>query len=41
MSEGVTDSWALNQSTFNYDVEKIRKKREKSLHLIYKSRRQL
>ena len=28
MSKGVTNSWALNQSTFNKVIEKIRKKRK-------------
>ena len=37
MSKGVTNSWALNQSTFNKVVEKIRKKRKKVYILFTKA----
>ena len=36
MRKGVTNSWALNQSTFNKVVEKIRKKRKKVYILFTK-----
>ena len=36
-SEGVTTSWALNQSTFNNVVKKIRKKRKKVYILFTKA----
>ena len=37
MSKGVTNSWALNQSTFNKVIEKIRKKRKKVYILFTKA----
>ena len=37
MSKGVTNSWALNQPTFNKVVEKIRKKRKKVYILFTKA----